>query len=162
MKRMTFSSAMVSAIERDGGGDEAGGAERLAARLVGGDAEHAGDQERDEQRGHDRQPELHIRDVAGEGADRRVRGEREIGKAQHRVDRGQPDGRHRQDGAGHDAVEDELQDFGQHPVRTVGRARVPALETPWPWPVRAGTRCPPYGFLVSRHGPSNLHLPLLL
>ena len=44
-------------------------------------------------------------------------GDGEIGKAQHGVDRREADGRHRQDGAGHQAVDEELRDLaraGQH------------------------------------------------
>ena len=58
-------------------------------------------------------PKVTFATQPGKGADRRVRGEREIREAQHREDRGQADGRHRQDGAGHDAVDDQLQDSGR-------------------------------------------------
>ena len=64
-------------------------------------ADQAGDDECDDQRGHDRQAERDVGDEAGERADGHVRGEREVGEAQHGEDRGEPDGRHRQDGAGH-------------------------------------------------------------
>ena len=66
--------------------------------------------------GNDRQAEIDIGHQAREGADGRMRGEREIGEAQHGEDRGEPDGRHRQNGAGHEAVEDQLQD-SRRPLR---------------------------------------------
>ena len=65
---------------------------------------------RGKHRRYDRQAEVHIGDVAGEGADGRMRGEREIGEAQNREDGGQADGGHGEDGPRHDPVDDELQD----------------------------------------------------
>ena len=59
---------------------------------------------------------VHIRDQSCEGAYRGVRGERKIRKPKHREDRGQPDGRHRQNSAGHEAVDDELENLGDHSV----------------------------------------------
>ena len=77
-------------------------------RLVADHTDRTGSEEGHDHRRQDRQPKLGVGDIAREGADGRMRGEREIRKAQHGVDRGQAYGGHRQDGAGHRAVDDEL------------------------------------------------------
>ena len=58
--------------------------------------------------GHQRQAEPDIGAIARERADRCVRGDGEIGKAQHRVDRGQADRRRGEDRAGHQAVQNQV------------------------------------------------------
>ena len=78
--------------------------------------------------GRSARPSVDIGDEAREGADRHVRGEREVRETQHGKDGGQADRRHRQDGAGHHAVEDELQDLhaptGRPGIRHAAYAQV--------------------------------------
>ena len=95
-----------------------------STRLSLVNADDAGDQERDDRGRQERQAEPDIGAIAGERADGRVRRDREIGKAQHRVDRGEADGRRGKDRAGHDAVEHELDDISeQRPLRASPAAR---------------------------------------
>jgi len=103
-------------IERDRGDrhrEGAGWAERTQHERVVEHARDPGHEEGCADGGPRRQAERRVGDVAGEGADGGVRGHREVRKAEHREDRGEADGRHGQDRAGHQSIQEELERLSQ-------------------------------------------------
>ena len=77
----------------------------------------------DDQDGYNAQAEPGVDPPAGERADGGVGRDGEIGKAQHGEDRRKPDCRHRDQGAGEQAVDDRLGKLRSHQRQTVIASR---------------------------------------
>ena len=98
----------------DGRGNEARRAERLQDQLIRCQPDQTSHGECRNERGEHRPSERRVGDEACERTHGHMRGECKVREPQHGKNGREADRRHGQDGAGHQSVEDELQDFHGH------------------------------------------------